>query len=217
MPDPDKEHETPKALKEGEIAVKKEDWDRIKAKASQMDGFKADVKRLKEEDLHDLQEEVERLKEAQKAKEGEGTPDVTAAVEKAVGEVKRDLDKAHAKALGAQEQKLTVEHAAQIALAEANVKPVLWPSVDLKDVTDSETAKERVKAFVEANPEVVKKEAQPDPGTPPVNTGPAAGGHPPGSPEPKGPKTPEERHAIMATHFKATRDNKAGSVGQGSG
>ena len=175
----DKGDATPKALKEGEIAVSEDEFKKLKAKARDMDRYKKDAGDLRE-DLEGVQEEVTALKEAQKPKEGEGTADVTTAVEKAVGEVKRDLEKAHAKALGTQEQKLTVEHAAQLALAEAGVKPVLWPSVDLKDVTDSETAKERVKAFVEANPEtVVKKEAQPEPGTPPVNTGPAAGGHPP--------------------------------------
>ena len=197
------EEKEPQTLKEGEIGVKKEDWDRIEAKAKDMDKYKAETKTLKG-DLDDLQEKIEKLEKAQaKAKPKEGEPDTKAAVELAVGEARRELEKAHGKALEKQEQQLKVSFAAQLALTEGGAKSLYLGSIDLSDVTDPETARERVEAFIKDNPEIVAKEKEPEPKGPPAVTGPTTGPPAPGAKAEEGPKTPGEREAVLREHMKS--------------
>lgn len=194
----DKDEGTPKVLKEGEVAISEKDWKAIKAKASDMGKFKKRAEEL-EGDLTDVQDEIKELKEAQKPKEGE--PDITSAVEKAVGEVRRDLEKAHKKDMAEQEQRLSVIGAAQLALTEAGAKAIYLGSIDLRDVTDPETAKERVQAFLTENPEVIGRQEEPEHKVPPVTTGPTSGPPPPGGKPDEGPQTSAERDGVLRKQF----------------
>lgn len=196
----DKDEGTPKALKEGEVGISEKDLASLKKAKADMQTYKRELGETKG-DLDDLQEEVTALKEAQKAKEGEGSTDITAAVEKAVADAHREAEKAHKKEWIAHEQKLTVQWAAQLALVNAGAKELYLGSIDLKDVTDPETAKERVQAFLTENPEVVGKQKERDPKVPPVTTGPTSGPAPPGGKPEEGPKTAGEREGILRKQF----------------
>lgn len=194
------EGKEPQTLKDGEIAVKKDDWDRVEAKAKDMDRYKSEARKLKE-DLDDLQEKVQKLEDAAKAKPSEGEPDPKA-VEAAVADARKELEKSHKKALDEQERKLKVQFAARLALVSAGAKDLYLGSIDLSDVADEATAKERVAAFLKDNPEVVKKAQEPEPKAPPATTGPS-GPPTPGQKPPEGPKTPKEREALLRDHLRS--------------
>jgi hypothetical protein len=112
---------------------------------------------------------------------------------------------------------MTRDFEAKLHLAKKGVSEAFLPSIDLSEAADKDAVVEIVDKFLTDHPEIVKGATPVEPTVPPANTGPAAGKAPPGSPEPEGPKTPEERHAVMAAHFRATQGSKAGPVGQPSG